>query len=369
MTSRERLLAAYRCQPVDRLPLRVWGMQVWNEEWLATKDESFAPVLEATREHGDFVDSWGAGGGLFYSASTCPSDTQTEDRGEWVRHTITHHTPKGDLTWAYHSSKRGHPGMQMEFMVKDLGDFDKVLSVPDEPLRPDCSGFAAKVEAMGERGVVACGLPNAVTMLHSLMGSERFAIWTIEQRPRMLELLQIFHGRCLDFLRHLLDNGVGPVFTMSGAEYVAPPLHGPRDFHDFSARTDAEMADLIHARGGLLHIHCHGPLNAVLEQFAELGCDCVHPIEPPPMGDVTIEDAYRRIGGRVCIEGNIQIGDIYVGKTADVVAQVKHNIAVTGCRGYVLSPTASPYTPSLEPIAVRNYLAMIETAVEYGTPS
>jgi hypothetical protein len=366
MTSRERLLAAYQRQPVDRLPIRVWGVHGLDEEWVAACDPSYRPVIEATLAHGDFVGHWGPSQGTFYSAVECPVDTVTEDRGSWTLGVYTVHTPGGDLRWAFQSSKSGLPGMQTEFMVQEIGDLDKVLSVPYEPLCPDCSGFPAVVAAMGERGVVHCGIPNAVSMVHTLMGSERFALWSLTDRPRLLQVLQVFHERCLDLLRHLLDQGVGPVFGLYGAEYVAPPLHGPRDFWEFSAATDAEMARLIHDRGGLLHIHCHGPLGAVLEQFAELGCDCLHPVEPPPMGDVTLADAVRRIGHRTCIEGNLQIGDIYAGRTADVVAQVKRNIELTGCRGYVLSPTASPYTPTLADLTVRNYLAMIETAAEYG---
>jgi hypothetical protein len=366
MTSRERLLAAYRRQPVDRLPLRVWGVHALDEAWVASRDPSYRPVIEATLARGDFVGSWGPGHGTFYSATECPLDSISEDRTDWTLTRYTIRTPAGDLQWAFQSSKSGMPGMQTEFVVKEIGDLERVLSVPYEPLRPDCAGFFAAVEALGERGVVHCVIPNAVSMLHGVMGSERFAVWSIEQRPRLLAALAVFHQRCLDLLRHLLARGVGPVFTLYGAEYVAPPLHGPRDFHDFSARPDADMAQLIHGHGGLLHIHCHGPLNAVLEQFAELGCDCVHPVEPPPMGDVTLADAVRRIGHRTCIEGNIQIGDLYAGRTDDLIAQVRRNIEVTGCRGYVLSPTASPHTPVLEPLTVRNYLAMIETAVEYG---
>lgn len=366
MTSRQRLLAAYQRQPVDRLPLRVWGVHALDEAWVAGRDPSYRPVIEATLAHGDFVGSWGPGQGLFYSAAECPTSTSTDDRGDWVLHRTTVHTPAGDLHWAYQASKSGLPGMQTEFMVKQLADLDCVRSVPYEPLRPDCAGFFAAQTALGERGVVHCVVPNAISMLHELMGSERFAVWSLDERSRLLAMLETFHQRCLDLLRYLLDQGVGPVFTMYGAEYVAPPLHGPRDFHEFSARTDSEMARLIHERGGLLHIHCHGPLGAVLEQFAELGCDCLHPVEPPPMGDVTLAQAVQRIGHRTCLEGNIQIGDLYAGRTEDIVAQVRHNIEVTGCRGYVLSPTASPHTPVLEPLTVRNYLAMIETAVEYG---
>jgi uroporphyrinogen-III decarboxylase len=150
---------------------------------------------------------------------------------------------------------------------------------------------------------------------------------------------------------------------MSGEEYVTPPLHSAKDFRAFVVEPEKEIARRLHDHGGLLHIHCHGPLKHVLEDFVELGVNCLHPIEAPPLGDVPLADAKRRIGDHICLEGNIQIGDLYAGKAQEIIAQVKHNIEVSGGRGYILCPTASPHTPVLSDLTVRNYLAMIEAAI------
>jgi len=85
------------------------------------------------------------------------------------------------------------------------------------------------------------------------------------------------------------------------------------------------------------------------------------------MGDVPLAEAKRRIGDKVCLEGNVQIGDVYAMPTAQLVDRVKRAIddgAPGG--GFVLCPTASPHTRMLTDLTVRNYVAMIETAVEYG---
>ena len=97
MTSHQRLLAALRLQPVDRVPLQVRGVRSWDEQWVATRDPSYAPVIEAVTEHGDYVDWWGAPAGTFYSAATVPADTWTEDRDDWTAHYTLTHTPGGDL--------------------------------------------------------------------------------------------------------------------------------------------------------------------------------------------------------------------------------------------------------------------------------
>ena len=363
MTSHERLLAALRLQPVDRVPLQVRGVRSWDDQWVATRDPSYGPLIEAVAAHGDYVDGWGAPAGTFYSATPVPTEGWTEDRDDWTAHFTVYHTPGGDLRTMSLASKRGLPGMQMEFMVKDLADLEKVLSVPYEPVRPDCSGFFVQAERMGERGLVMCGIHNAISMLHNLMGSQLLALWSITERARLVELLWLFHRRCLDLVEHLVSQGVGPCFAMNGEEFVTPPLHSPRDFREFVVEPEQKLAAALHRAGHLLHIHCHGPLGGVLEDFATLGADCLHPLEAPPLGDVTLADAKRRIGARICLEGNIQIGDLYAGKTADIAAQVRHNLQVTGGQGYIICPTASPHTTVLNELTVRNYLAMIEAAV------
>ena len=63
----------------------------------------------------------------------------------------------------------------------------------------------------------------------------------------------------------------------------------PRDFREFVVEPEQELAAAIHQVGGLLHIHCLGPLTNVLEDFMTLGADCLHPLEAPPLG----ESAYR----------------------------------------------------------------------------
>jgi uroporphyrinogen-III decarboxylase len=124
---------------------------------------------------------------------------------------------------------------------------------------------------------------------------------------------------------------------------------------------------MIHRRGGLLHVHCHGPMQAIIEQLAELGSDCLHPVEAPPMGDLPLAEAKRRVGRDVCLEGNIQMDDLYRMETPELIAVVEQAMrdGMPG-GGFMLAPTASPYAPVLSCRARDNYLAMIETGVRLG---
>ena len=296
------------------------------------------------------------------------SSSERIDHEDWVETITTLHTPGGDLRSRHLSSKRGLPGMQMEFLVKTLEDVDTVLSAPYVPLREvDPSGFFAEQEDIGERGLVMAGVwADPIMHVQQLMGSELMAIWSIEERETILRLVDVFLARTLDRVDAMLAAGVGPAFSILGQEYVTPPLHSAKDFREFCVKPERQIVERIRNAGGLLHVHCHGPLDAVLEDFIEIA-DVLHPIEAPPLGDVPLADAKRRIGSQVCLEGNIQIGDIYAMPTPQLVEMVKQAIgdAAEG-GGFILCPTASPHTEVLTDLTVRNYVAMVETGVEYG---
>jgi len=177
----------------------------------------------------------------------------------------------------------------------------------------------------------------------------------------------LFAERVYDLVRTLLEANVRGVFGFTGEEYIGPPLQSPRDFREWGTCLEQPIAELLHRYGCLMHIHCHGPMDAILEEFPAIGCDCLHPIEAPPLGDVPLADAKRRIGDRVCLEGNVQIGDLYSltpPEIRDLVRRAIDDGAPGG--GFILCPTASPFTRTLEPKVVENYLAFIEAGVEWG---
>ncbi len=362
------MLSAYRCEEPDGLPIMVRGVRCWDEQWVAARHPSYQPVIEVVAEHGDYQVGWGVGRGVllsgteeaYYSSETVPGD-------DWNIITTTLHTPAGELVSRRRESNRGLPGLSIDYPVKSLADVEVLMSVPYEPMEVDPIGFFRMQEQIGDSGVVLCGIANPIHIVADVLGSELLAIWSIEHRDVILALIYMFVERTCDILDQQLVAGVGPVYSMLGEEYALPPLQSPADFREFCIEPEKEITKRIHAAGGLLHTHCHGPLDDVLEDFIDLGSDALHPIEAPPLGNVTIEEAKQRLGGEICIEGNIQIGDLYAAPTQYIIDEVKRNIDVAGPGGgYVLAPTASPYTEVLEPQTVKNYVAMVETAVEYG---
>jgi hypothetical protein len=368
MTSRERMLTAYQCKQPDRVPINVRGVRINDERWTRNRHPSYAPLIEMVAAHCDLMGGFGARQGWLLTASErVQIEQKSHDSPSWTYEETIAHTPKGPLSFVTRVSKHQYSSLTHKFWVEDDKDLERFLSVPYVPPKPDVSGYPAALERMGDRGLVMIGTMDPIAFVHELLGSELLGFWSIDRKKTIDMLVEIFTNRLLAWFDHLIENRIGSIFGFGGAEYVVPPLMHPRYFTDWVAGPMKKITERIHAAGGLVHVHCHGPLDRVLEQFAEMGSDVLHPIEAPPMGDVELADAKRRIGDRVCLEGNIQIGDLYAGEEDAVRDTVRRAIdAAAPGGGYVLCPTASPFTRVLSERVLRNYIAMIETGLECG---
>jgi uroporphyrinogen-III decarboxylase len=93
----------------------------------------------------------------------------------------------------------------------------------------------------------------------------------------------------------------------------------------------------------------------------------LNPLEPPPLGDVVLSDAKRRVGERMCLIGNIQYEDLSAASVDGVRAMVRETIAQGAPGGgFILSLCAAPYEVPLPEKTARNMIAMLEAGREYG---
>jgi hypothetical protein len=129
-----------------------------------------------------------------------------------------------------------------------------------------------------------------------------------------------------------------------------------------------EMTRLIHSRGSKVRLHCHGNMGRVLDMILETGCDGIDPCEPPPDGDIELDELKRRCQVRgVSVWGNIELKLLEQATPAQVRAEVRKIMdqAKAG-GGFVLMPTAAPINLPLSPKTEANYKAFIDAGLEFG---
>ena len=369
MTSRERLVTALRGETPDRVPIWAWDIH----PWLGKVHPSIQPVVDAYLDRGDIMHWWSPGAGIFLTASdkvAIHTETRPSPHRGYREQLTTIDTPGGTLTQAFHLSTDGKPGYQSKYLLETEEDVEKLLSIPYVPPQPDCAAFFPLRDELGDRGLMMVAVPSdPMYSINSLIGSETFAIWSIEKRGTIERLLAEFLRRLKDWVAWVVSQEVGPLFGYVGPELCIPPLQSPRDFEEWVVGPDREINDILHAAGGMVLVHCHGRMDAVLEGFVRLHADALHPIEPPPMGDVTLAEAKRRVGRDLCLIGNIQEHDIETLPT-NVFREMVRETVYAGMPdgGFILSATATPFGWShLEPLARDNWIAMLDTALEIGT--
>jgi uroporphyrinogen decarboxylase len=128
------------------------------------------------------------------------------------------------------------------------------------------------------------------------------------------------------------------------------------------------MTELIHQRGAKVRLHCHGKIGQVLDMILETGCDGVDPCEPPPDGDIELDQVKRRcLAHRVSVWGNLELRLLEHGTPQQVRAEVRRIMdqAKAG-GGFVIMPTAGPISVPLAAKTEENYRAFIEAGLELG---
>jgi hypothetical protein len=362
MHVRQRLLAALTRGKPDRVPITLYGVYPHNpDDWRAQRP-SYRPLLELARQRTDPFCQWSVDRGHFYTR--VPEHTRLLDDGAFIERTLE--TPRGPLTCIVNTS----PATQWikQFYLQDDEDIGRFLAIPYEPVRPDLGRALALEQEVGEQALLCTALLDGLGIVADLFTPEEFAIRCACEKRTIRRMIEQVNEQLYDYLGYLLAHGPRSLYIIGGPELATAPLLAPRYFDEFVMLFDGRLIDLVHQHGSWAAIHCHGRLNGVLERIISLGPDALHPCEAPPMGDVPLAEVKKRVAGRICIIGNVQIGDVIGGERAEVDQRVQEAIE-DGAQGggFILSTTASPYEDDLSPRALENYIQFVESGLRYGS--
>lgn len=358
-------MALFRGQPVDRPAVKLWNVRPRQ----ALLNPAFAPVHRAGIEQTDLMVSADSPfcpyAGRFHDQHFRVTE-QAAHSPDWVDVVTTVSAPAGELRSVFRRSTRQRPGYEKSFLLKVPEDIKTLLSLPYEPYPFNPRPYADALAEVGDAGVAVFGLDHAMYALQRLIGSENFAVWNLYHDDLLEEAIACFAARIEAQVRAVLDHGLRPIFGWVGPELCIPPLMAPRDFDRYVMAYDMPLCDLIHDAGGLVWVHCHGRMGPVLERFLAMGVDVLNPIEPPPMGDVTLEEAFSRVGGAMALEGNIETHDLMTAAPEELTATIAESMAVgtRAGRRFILCPT-SGYMENPEPTPehIRNLLLYIQEGV------
>ncbi len=375
MTPRERLLAAYRRQPVDRVPCspRVWA---WMRDHYG--DGSLETLLRMAAEFG--FDPHAAVGVHRHVTGLEPAidfelpgvDVSREESRDGELRAVRRffRTPAGtltDLTKVPPAGDRTYgiaPNpVRTEYLVKGRGDLAALRHLVEPPQPASLDAYFAAERLFGERGLVELNIMSQ--MCHragDAMAMEDLMVAWHDDRAFFHEFLDIFQRQMMAEVHQALAGGVRHFF----ANWYYNSLSAgwsPRIWEEAFAPRLAELCTAVHAAGGTVDFYDDGKLMAVAELIAAAGVDVLQTLTPPPVGDADLELLKRRVGDRVCLMGYVDL--LYViqrGTPALITATVRKAIQTAGPTGFILGTSDSirDGTP------LENVRAYFAAARQYG---
>lgn len=371
ITPRARMLAAYRGEKLDRppvapefwyyIPARVLGMDMIQ---IHEQIPHWRALQETFRHYR--CEGWGVVGP---SAPPSPFSSHTERSerpdGQIDVRTITS-TPAGDLV----SRRRMDPRDPPWTLERPIKDFERHWPVYEQTVLPDPDGYdwapvQEALEEVGEDYLLEVFVSNPFT---DFVGGpregdfSRMVLDLMEHEDYLRGLRERFvEQRCRLIEDALTRTSAESVFV--GCSWSCASLIGPRLWREWDRPVLRRFTDTAHASGGLIHVHCHGDCAELIPDFAEIGVDCLCPLERPPGGDVTPENMPRikeQTRGRVTLNGNVHTVETLIrGTPGEVEAEVRQIIDLWGGDGRLIVGTGDQVggeTPE------ENIQAMIETA-------
>ena len=194
-------------------------------------------------------------------------------------------------------------------------------------------------------------------------GVESAMLAMMDDPVRFLALVNYF---CHDSIEWALDQIIigGLESICISCPYAGSSFISRKMYEQFVLQPMKRLAAAIEPTPAFSYIHNCGFLGDRLELLAESGVDGIECMDPPPLGDVELADAKRRVGDRVFLKGNMDSANVLLRGTDEDVERTVRDCLEAGMPGggYILS-TACSTAPDVRP---ERMLRIRELVEKYG---
>jgi uroporphyrinogen-III decarboxylase len=314
MTSRERILAALRKEPVDRIPFvplidsyTLMDMPPEIIGGVTGPIMDLATQIEAARRLGCDVNARHVpvteplAGGAPHLQSMGRFGPPVEARAEFEQGQLTEiiETPVGTLTaaWRYTDKVGWIPHMVKPAVTdhEELKIFHYAVErLLMEPPAPAYDMFHEAEARIGEDGIAMVSIPNSPLMFLIEMA------WGLENTYYMLhdhraEVEDIMARLRTSVRRHVEAVAASPAQVVVQYENTSSTLLSPDMFLRYCLPCLNEHADILGAAGKIFLVHMCGKLRAFVNDIGRGRFDGVSDIPPPPTGDLALDEAADRL--------------------------------------------------------------------------
>jgi uroporphyrinogen-III decarboxylase len=390
MNGKQRIRAAMRHEPVDRVPVMCQlaiGHYLLNTEvtpvdlWFTS--EGFAQALVTLQERyrfdGILINLLGTDPDWMRHVErieTADDGSQTVrfKNGDIARCPAddnVHHLPAGgrrrpaldevDPGRIYYDDPHGLGGLKYPFYF----GLEPYEASPDD-YWPDYLWRTIELVLgqVGRKVSVHSEIFSPFTQLMELFSYEQALMHMIDDPAKIHAILAAYTRGAADLGVRQARRGVDAVLISSafaGAGFISP-----RQYREFVLPYEQEVVEAIHQQGVPVYTHTCGDIGDRLEWMAATGTDGIDTLDPPPLGSIDLEDAKRRVGDRLFFKGNVDPVNTLLAKSPQEVrkdALWRLKVGSHGS-GYILSSACS-VSPRVRP---ENLTALVEASEEFGPP-
>ncbi|MGD8537554.1 MAG: uroporphyrinogen decarboxylase family protein [Candidatus Aminicenantes bacterium] len=179
-----------------------------------------------------------------------------------------------------------------------------------------------------------------------LFGVKNAMIHLIEKPLKSMDILQRYTQGVTKIALNQAEIGIDAIKISSpygGAGFISPEF-----YQKFVLPCESQVVSAVRNLGTHIYIHTCGAINDRLEMMAESGVSGIECLDPPPIGNVRLEEAKERVGHTIFIKGNIDpINVMLQGSPEKVKEDAIRRIEIgKPGGGYILSTACSiaPYT-------------------------
>lgn len=192
-----------------------------------------------------------------------------------------------------------------------------------------------------------------------LFGYENGLLGLIEEPEKAHAILAHFTKLIASCAEGMCDTGIDAVKLSSpfaGSTFISPEFYGT-----FVLPYERALARAVRAKGIAIYTHTCGSINDRLELMFEAEVNGIECLDPYPLGDVELQDAFTRIGKKGFIKGNIDSVNILLNGTAnEVLEDARLRIEIGKKNGGFILSTACSIAPRVD----RNHIQLLRTAVD-----
>lgn len=339
MTGRDRIKTAMQMKKPDRVPF--WCLLSLEHIIRNGTPDGDYPVMidDLVRAECRLAKRYRFDGMIIYLPGIRENTRVDTLLGEWV-----HAVPRGDPTHDFRNADPATWKQEIpEYREEDLYSIR---------LAREIIGIDHHIG-----GWTPDGFSRAIQWFPSI---EEAMIALVEDPERFRAIVSFFDEQCIAWAKAQIRIGNAESIQIS-SPYAGSSFISPEMYKDIVLPSVKRLADSMKPEPAFSYVHTCGFLSDRLELLASSGADGMECLDPPPLGNVELDEAKSRVGGRIFLKGNLDsVSALLYGSDADVDRAVMKCLeAGMPGGGYILSSACS-VAPAVPPERIERIAELVE---------